>query len=61
MISDPGKVFHPPASYEDDGVFLQIVAFTTYVRCDLYAVSQPDARHLAKRRVRLLRRNGLYL
>jgi hypothetical protein len=61
VISDPRKVLHPPASDEDDRVFLEVVAFAADVGGDLKPVGKPDTRYFAKSRVRLLRRNGLHL
>src|SRR5450432_661717 len=54
LVTDPGKVSHPPAPHEHDGVLLQVVAHTRDVRGDLDLAGQPDTGDLAQRRVGLL-------
>src|SRR5258708_18253410 len=56
LVPDPGQVAHPAAADEHDRVLLEVVPDTGDVGGDLDLAGQPDARHLAQRRVRLLRR-----
>src|SRR5262245_21414324 len=56
VVPDTRKVLHAAAADQHDGVLLEVVALAGDVGVDLAAVGQPHARHLAQRRVRLLRR-----
>lgn len=58
MVADTWKVFYPAAANEDDGVFLEVVAFTTDVGDDFEAVGQANLGDFTKRGVRLLGRPG---
>src|SRR2546423_5193322 len=60
LVADAREVFHPAATDEHDGVLLQVVADAGDVGGDLDRAGEPDARHLAQRRVRLLRRGGVH-
>src|SRR3954463_5168272 len=55
LVADARQILDAAAAHEHDRVLLQVVALARDVRGDLHAVGQPDARDLAKRRVRLLR------
>src|SRR6185295_3116937 len=61
VIAHARQVAHAPAADEHDRVLLEVVALARDVGRDLLAVGEPHARHLAQRRVRLLRRLGLDL
>src|ERR1051326_8114286 len=61
VITHTGKVAHASAANQNDGVLLQVMAFTGDVGRDFNAVGQPDARYLAERGVRLLGRHDLDL
>src|SRR5690606_11488608 len=56
VITYAGKVLHAAAADHHHGVFLKVVALARNVADHLEAVGQADLRHLAQRRVRLLRR-----
>src|ERR1700737_306696 len=56
VVSYAGKILHAPAANEDERVLLQVVAHARNIGRHLDAVGEPDARDLAQRRVRLLRR-----
>src|SRR5438270_14053490 len=56
LVTDARQVTHAPTAHEHDGVLLQVVAHARDVGRDLLAAGQPNARHLAERRVRLLGR-----
>src|SRR5439155_15422924 len=60
LVPHAGEVLHPAAADEHDGVLLQVVPDARDVRGDLDLAGQPDAGHLAERRVRLLRRRGVH-
>src|SRR3989304_2208557 len=60
VIPDPRKVLHPAAPDQDDRVLLEVMTDPRDVRGHLEPVGQPDARHLAKRRVGLLRRRRVH-
>jgi len=60
MIANSRAVFDTPASHQDDGVFLEVVAFTWNVRGDLSASSQAYSGHLAQRGVGLLWGGGIH-
>src|SRR5688500_7955113 len=60
VIAHPRQILHPAPANQHDGVLLQVVAFARDVGDDLEAVGQPDLGHLAKGRVGLLRRGGVY-
>src|ERR1700751_5883221 len=51
-----GKVAHPAAADEHDGVLLEVVADAGNVGRDLDLAGEPHPGHLAERRVRLLGR-----
>src|SRR5215207_533535 len=57
LVADAGKVLHPAAADEHDGVLLQVVAYARDVGGDLDAAGQPDAADLAQGRVGLLGRS----
>src|SRR6188508_3392358 len=59
LVPDAGEILHPATTHEHDRVLLQVVALTRDVGGDLDAVGEPDARDLAQRGVRLLRRGGV--
>src|SRR5947209_19666061 len=56
LVADAGQVPDAAAAHEHDGVLLQVVAHARDVRRHLLATRQTYTRHLAQRRVRLLRR-----
>src|SRR5450631_1768624 len=56
LVPDTGEVADAAAADEHDRVLLQVVPDAGDVGGDLYLTGQPDTRHLAERRVRLLRR-----
>src|SRR5690606_27138081 len=60
VVAHARQVLDPAAANQHDRVFLQVVAFTTDIADDLEAVGQADFRHLAQRRVRLLRGRGVH-
>src|SRR5688572_22408388 len=55
VISHSRKILYAAAADEHQRVLLQVVADAGDVGRHLDAVGEPDARHLAQRRVRLLR------
>src|SRR6201995_4923372 len=55
LVADTGQVADPPPADEHDRVLLQVVPDTGDVGGDLDLAGQPNARHLAESRVRLLR------
>src|SRR6186713_2958425 len=59
LVADTGKVLHPAAADEHDGVLLEVVAHTRDVRRDLDAAGQAHAGDLAQSGVRLLRGGGV--
>src|SRR3954471_6234747 len=59
LVADARQVLHATAAHEHDRVLLEVVALTGDVGRDLDAVREPDARDLAQRGVRLLRRGGV--
>src|SRR5260370_33958048 len=56
LVPHAGKVPHPPAADQHDRVLLEVVAHAGDVGRDLDVAGEPDPRHLAERRVRLLGR-----
>ena len=58
VVPHARQVLHAAPADEHDRVLLQVVAHARDVGRDLDAVGEPDARDLAQRRVRLLRRRG---
>ena len=60
VIADAGQIPDPAAAHEDYRVLLQIVPFTAYIYCRLFAIGEADAGDLPQRRVRLLRRHRLH-
>src|SRR5206468_3332319 len=56
LVTDAREVLHAAAAHEHHRVLLEVVPFAGDVGRDLHPVREPDARHLAERRVRLLRR-----
>src|SRR4029079_2845932 len=56
VVADARQILDAAAANEHQRVLLQVVADARDVGRDLDAVGQPDARHLAQRRIRLLRR-----
>src|SRR5258708_14711929 len=59
LVPHAGKVPHPPAADQHDRVLLEVVAHAGDVGRDLDVAGEPDPRHLAERRVRLLGRGGV--
>src|SRR5438105_661967 len=55
LVTHAGEVLHPAAPDEHDRVLLQVVTDARDVGGDLDATRESDPRHLAQRRVRLLR------
>src|SRR5690348_9070963 len=55
VVADARKVAHTAAADQHDAVLLEVVALAGDVADHLALVGQADLRHLAKRRVRLLR------
>src|SRR4051812_50184269 len=60
LVANAGKVLHTAAAHEHDRVLLEVVALTGDVGRDLHAAGEADARDLAQRGVRLLRRVGVH-
>src|SRR3954468_12243558 len=58
MITNSGQILHATAPNEHNRVLLQIVALVRNIRNNFVAVREPNFRHLADCRVRLLRRAG---
>jgi hypothetical protein len=58
VVTHTGQIFHAAATYQNDRMFLEIVAFAGDVNGDFLAVAQPHAGDFAKRGIRLLRRHG---
>ena len=56
VVAHAGQVLHAAAADQHHRVLLQVVALARDVARHLDPVGQADARHLAQRRVRLLRR-----
>src|SRR6476619_5786386 len=59
LVADTGKVLHPAAADEHDGVLLEVVTHARDVRRDLDAAGQAHAGDLAQSGVRLLRGGGV--
>src|SRR4030081_951640 len=59
LVAHAGQVPHPPAADQHDGVLLEGVAYAGDVGRDLDVAGEPDPRHPAGRRVRLLGRGGV--
>src|SRR6478735_5505664 len=59
LVADTGKVLHPAAANEHDGVLLEVVTNARDVRRDLDAARQTHAGDLAESGVRLLRGGGV--
>src|SRR5690606_39055294 len=60
VIAHTGKVFHTAASNEDDGVLLQVVAFTADVRNNFVAVGETHLCNLTQGGVWLLGSSGIH-
>src|SRR5207342_3566026 len=56
LVPEPWEILDAAAAYEDDGVLLEVVPLAGDVGADFHAIRQANARDLAQRRVRLLRR-----
>src|SRR3982751_997672 len=56
LVTNAGEVLPPAAAHEHDRVLLQVVPDAGDVGGDLDAAGQPDAGHLAQRRVGLFGR-----
>src|SRR5215208_7460431 len=56
LVANAREVLDTDAAHQHDGALLKVVALARDVGGDLHAVREPDTRHLAQRRVRLLRR-----
>src|SRR5207253_7337163 len=54
VIADAGKILDASAADQHDRMLLKIVSDSGNVGGDLDAVGEPNARHLAQRRIRLL-------
>ena len=61
VVADTGQILYPAAADEDDGVLLEVMAFSADVGNDFEAVGEPDFGDLTKRRVRLFRGAGHHL
>ena len=61
VVTNTWKVLHSTTANEDDGVLLEVVAFTTDVGDDFKAIGQADLGNFTESRVRLLRRAGHHL
>src|ERR1700749_4239990 len=59
VIANARKVLHAAAADQNNRVLLKIVALARDVRERFIAIGQTNLRHLAKRRVRLLRRHSV--
>src|ERR1700712_2042290 len=59
VVANARQILHAAAADQHDAVFLQVVAFAGNIREGFIAVGQANLRHLAKRRVRLLRGHGI--
>src|SRR5205823_14686939 len=59
VITNARQVFHAASANEHDGVLLEVMADAGDVGRDFGAVGQTNARDLAERGVRLLRRGGV--
>lgn len=57
VVAHTGKIANATTANKNNGVFLQIVAFTTDVSRHFDAVGEANTSHLAERRVRLLGRH----
>src|SRR5688572_6044437 len=60
VVTNTRQVLHAAAADQDDAVLLQVVSLTRDVADHFHAVGEAHAAHLAKRRVRLLRRHGVH-
>src|SRR5271157_60802 len=58
VVPHTRQILHAPTPHQHHGVLLQRVAYAGNVRVHFASVGEPDARHLAKRRVWLFRRRG---
>src|ERR1700690_2441475 len=56
VVAHARQVLDAATADQHDRVLLQVVALAADVAADLVAIGQADTRHLAQRRVRLLRR-----
>src|ERR1022692_3547181 len=59
LVAHAGKIPHPPATDQHDGVLLEVVAHSWDVGGHLDVAGEPDPGDLAERRVRLLGRGGV--
>src|SRR3954453_23294147 len=59
LVAHAREVLDAAAADEHDGVLLQVVPLARDVDRVLHAIGEPDARDLAQRGVRLLRRGGV--
>src|ERR1700753_138198 len=60
LVPPARTVFYSATTHQDHRVLLQVVALAGDVRRHLDLAGQLDARHLPKRRVRLLRSRGVH-
>src|SRR3979409_1475085 len=60
LVAESRQILDAAAAHEHDRVLLQVVALAGDVGADLHAVGEADARHLAQRRVRLLRSDRVH-
>src|SRR5579859_670796 len=58
MIAHARQIANTPTANQHHRVLLQVVALARNVGIDLIPVGEPDAGHLAERRIRLLGRHG---
>src|SRR6202171_4334594 len=56
VIPHSGQILHAAAAHQHDGVLLQVVADPGNIRRHLHPIRQANARHVAQRGVRFLRR-----
>tara|TARA_B100000959_G_C14463185_1_gene411883 strand:- start:54 stop:392 length:339 start_codon:yes stop_codon:yes gene_type:complete len=61
VVANTRQIPNSTTTHKNNGVFLKVMAFTTDVRRDLFAIGQTNTGDLPESRVRLLRGHGLYL
>jgi hypothetical protein len=59
LVAHTRKILDAATTHEHDGVLLEVVALAGDVGGDLHRPGDPDTRHLAQSRVRLLGRGGV--
>src|SRR5262245_4139996 len=60
LVAEAREILDATAADEDDRVLLEVVSLAGNVGADFHLVRQPDARDLAQRGVRLLRRRRVH-